>query len=402
MKKIMLSFLMLLSLSSIAQEQRFRIQGRDSITLCKVRASRIGRMAPDFSLTISGRLKGLGNQTGRLIPWDTRQSQVTVQVADDQFSFKIKKQKQPVGFNLQFYPPEGEPNEGIRFFVHQSDLMITGAFEKLAEAKVSGDMTNEDYGLLKTMLNKDIGEEALSAELGKLDYQKDSAAFYDLIRTKGVAMAREKLLMRRKFIADHPGSFISMFELSEIPEMYTADSYAKAYAALSPVFKSTMEAAEISRRIEQLKITASGKQAVDFSRKDQFGKSIKLSDFKGKLVLLDFWGSWCKPCRETHPHLKELYQRYKDKGLEIVAVAQEKGGSLAENEKSWKAAIKKDGINWVHVMNAGGTDLDIVKVYGITAFPTKILLDKEGKILMRATSGFNEEIEEMIIRLLGK
>jgi len=382
MKNIVLLFLMFLFLSSTAREQKYSVKD---------------------SLTIHGRLKGLGNSTGKLISWTgQKQEMIAIQAIDDQFILRIKKQTQPVAFSLQFSNPLAEPNEGIRFFVHQSDLTITGDFENLLEVKVSGDVTNEDYRALKTMLSKDIGEQALGDELGKLDYQKDSAVFYDLIRTKGVAMEKEKLLMRRKFIADHPGSFISMFELYDIPEMYTADSYARAYMGLSPAFKSSREAKAIRARIEQLKITASGKQAVDFSRNDQFGKSIKLSDFKGKLVLLDFWGSWCKPCRDTHPHLKELYQRYKDKGLEIVAVAEEKSSSLAENEKSWKAAIKKDGINWVHVMNAGGKDLDIVKAYGITAFPTKILLDKEGKILLRATSGFNEEIDQMIMKLLGK
>lgn len=382
MKNIVLLFLMFLFLSSTAREQKHLIKD---------------------SLTIHGRLKGLGNRGGQLVSWNgQKQEMIAIQAVDDQFILRIKKQTQPVAFNLQFSNPGGEPNEGLRFFAHQSDLMISGNFESLLEAKVSGDVMNEDYGALKTMLSKDIGEQALSDELGKLDFQKDSAAFYELIRTKGVAMAKEKLLMRRGFIADHPGSFISMFELYDIPEMYTTDSYMRAYAQLSPEFKYTREAMEISKRIEQLKVTASGKQAVNFSRKDQFGKSIKLSDFKGKLVLLDFWGSWCKPCRETHPHLKELYQRYKDKGLEILAVAEEKGSSLAENEKSWRAAIKKDDINWVHVMNAGGKDLDIVKAYGITGFPTKILLDKEGKILLRTTSGFNEEIDEMILQLLGK
>jgi thiol-disulfide isomerase/thioredoxin len=382
MKNIALLFLMFLFLSSTAREQKHFVKD---------------------SLTIHGRLKGLGNSSGQLVSWNgQKQEMIAIQAINDQFVLRIKKQTQPVAFNLQFSNPGGEQNEGVRFFVHQSDLMISGDFESLLEAKVSGDVLNEDYGVLKIILSKDIGEKALGDELGKLDYQKDSAFFYDLIRTKGVVMAKEKLLMRRKYIADHPGSFISMFELYDIPEMYTTDSYMKTYAQLSPEFKYTREAVEISKRIEQLRVTASGKQAVDFNRKDQFGKSIKLSDFKGKLVLLDFWGSWCKPCRETHPHLKALYQRYKDKGLEIVAVAEEKGSSLSENEKSWRAAIKKDDINWVHVMNAGGKDLDIVKAYGITAFPTKLLLDKDGKILLRATSGFNEEIDEMIIRLLGK
>jgi thiol-disulfide isomerase/thioredoxin len=98
-----------------------------------------------------------------------------------------------------------------------------------------------------------------------------------------------------------------------------------------------------------------------------------------------------------------LYAKYKFKGLEIVAVANEKKTSdILKAKQGWLAAIKKDDINWVHVLNNEGTDVqDIVKDYGITGYPTKLLLDKNGKILMRVTGGMNDEMDKMIEKMLN-
>ena len=208
--------------------------------------------------------------------------------------------------------------------------------------------------------------------------------------------------MEKKFISDHPGSYTSVLLLNNLWFHYTAAQYEETFNNLSNEYKTTKIAAGIAKKIEKLQVTAVGKQAIDFTRTDKDGKTISLSDFKGKLVLLDFWGSWCMPCRATHPHLKELYAEYKDKGLEIVAVAQEKGKTLEASRASWLAAIKKDDINWVHVLNNDGIEeMDIIKAYGISGFPTKVLLDRDGKVLMRVTSAATNDIDLLIKKLLN-
>ncbi|TCC92537.1 TlpA disulfide reductase family protein [Pedobacter hiemivivus] len=287
--------------------------------------------------------------------------------------------------------------------VSLSDLNMQVIMAALAKEKLINEDITADYNQLNQILETDIGERALGKELDLLDYKKDGAAIYQLLNTKGVLYNKQKQNMKRKFIAEHPDSFVSLYVLNGLDYMYSADSYAAAYGKLTQRLKNTSIGETIKARIDRLKITSTGTNAKDFTRKNQYGKSISLSDYRGKLVLLDFWGSWCVPCRQTHPHLKELYGKYKSKGLEIVAVANEKSKDLEKGKQAWHAAIKKDDINWVHVLNDEGSGApDIVSAYGITSYPTKLLLDQKGKILMRVSSGLNEEMDHLIEKLLNK
>jgi thiol-disulfide isomerase/thioredoxin len=283
-----------------------------------------------------------------------------------------------------------------------SDLSAPNMLAALRQEQLSEVGFKADFDQLDGILNADIGEAVLSSELGALKFPEDSLAISKLINTKGLSLNQQRQKMKRAFIASHPNSFVSLYLLNEMELMYATDSYVTAFNALSSRLKQTSIAEKIKSRFGKYNATSTGTIALDFSRNDQYGKSIKLSDYKGKLVILDFWGTWCIPCRATHPHLKELYDKYKAKGLEIVAVANEKTTDVEKARSGWLAAIKKDDINWVHVLNKEGADsLDIVKDYAITSFPTKLLLDKNGKILMRVTGGLNDEMDVMIKSILG-
>lgn len=284
----------------------------------------------------------------------------------------------------------------------QSDVM---AF--LSKDSVDKGEVMRDLSILNAILSKDIGEAALLKELSALDRVRDSVAFYNLVTTKPGELYRQKRIMKQQFVEDHPDSYISLYALEENNGMYSADSYALAYEKLSDRLKKTHAAQSIRDRIAALKkLTPIGTYAQNFTRKDQNGKTIRLSDFKGKLVILDFWGSWCGACRQSHPHLKQLYASYKSKGLEIIGIANENvhGGKtpLSKGKAAWLAAIKKDDVNWVHVLNDEGTgDMDIVKAYQVGAYPTKFLLDKDGKILLRIEDIQNVEIDELVKSILG-
>ena len=141
------------------------------------------------------------------------------------------------------------------------------------------------------------------------------------------------------------------------------------------------------------------------NKKDLDGKTIDFNALKGKYVLLDFWGSWCKPCRASHPHLKELYGKYKDKGFEIVGVAEEHSASAEASRQAWTKAIEQDSLPWIQVLNNENIKgFNAVASYDITAFPTKILLDKDGNIIGRyvgngpGSAALTNKLEE----LLGK
>ena len=133
------------------------------------------------------------------------------------------------------------------------------------------------------------------------------------------------------------------------------------------------------RAIYQVKLAS-----LTMAKKELQGRSIQPQTLRGKYVLLDFWGSWCGPCRASHPHLKELYGKYKDKGFEIIGIDQEHASTPEECRNLWTTAVATDSLPWLQLINNEGlATFDAVTQYDVSAFPTKILLDKEGNVLVR-------------------
>jgi thiol-disulfide isomerase/thioredoxin len=179
----------------------------------------------------------------------------------------------------------------------------------------------------------------------------------------------------------------------------------EAFMALSPALRNSEEARYIPGQIEAIKATAKGATAPDFSRPDMHGKTVSLKDYRGKYVVLDFWGSWCRPCRASHPALIELYKKYHDKGLEVVGIAREEDGAgFAASKANWLKAIEEDGIGiWPQVLNDQETPVDsasIVLGYGIIGYPTKYLLDREGKVIGKYL-GSDSDMKSVVEKLLA-
>lgn len=139
-----------------------------------------------------------------------------------------------------------------------------------------------------------------------------------------------------------------------------------------------------------------GKVAPDFTLKNPEGKDITLSNLRGKYVLIDFWASWCKPCRKAFPHMKELYAKYNSKGFEILGITND------TNHKLWKKAIEKDGIPWINVAdefpNEHGT-ARVIKEYGMDYLPSTVLIDKEGIIIGKLYHG--DELDVKLKEIFG-
>jgi peroxiredoxin len=124
-----------------------------------------------------------------------------------------------------------------------------------------------------------------------------------------------------------------------------------------------------------------GDKAPEIALPDPTGKIIALSSLRGKYVLIDFWSSWCGPCRRENPNVVKMYQTYKDKGFEIFGV------SLDMNKEQWLQAIEQDGLTWTHVSDLGYWNSVVVPQYQISGIPATFLLDKEGKIIARDLRG---------------
>ena len=132
---------------------------------------------------------------------------------------------------------------------------------------------------------------------------------------------------------------------------------------------------------------------LDFSLPDLKGDSVRLSSMKGKVFLLDFWASWCVPCRFSNKQLVKLYDRYKDKGFEILGV------SLDDNRGAWKKAVSKDKITWLQINDNGGWDAISAAKWNINAIPASFLIDKDGNVI--AFDPEKQQLENKIRQLLG-
>jgi len=128
-----------------------------------------------------------------------------------------------------------------------------------------------------------------------------------------------------------------------------------------------------------------GREAPDFTQNDTAGRPVSLSSFRGKYVLLDFWASWCMPCREENPTVVKAYRKYHDKGFEILSV------SLDNNAGAWRKAIRQDQLTWTHVSDLKYWDNALVKTYGVQGVPQNFLIDPNGKIIARGLRGVELE-----------
>jgi thiol-disulfide isomerase/thioredoxin len=197
------------------------------------------------------------------------------------------------------------------------------------------------------------------------------------------------------FMNKHPASFVTASLLRYGISGMALEEGEERYSKLSAEVKNSNVGKEIKKELDGLGMGSPGAKAYVFASKELRGEPLSLADYKGKYVLLDFWASWCVPCRKGNPHLLSLYSKYKDKGFEIVGISDDDS-----RPEAWQKAVDKDGIGvWKHVLRGLKYDgknfdrtNDISEHFGIQTLPTKILIDRNGTIIGRyGGSGENDE-----------
>ena len=314
-----------------------------------------------------------------------------------------------------------DEGHSLSLFLEPGVMTISLPADNYRTAEVTGSKTQAEYEELdksKAPIRREM--EPLSREYEKAGEvlraamkAKKSDAVIDTLRYRAAAIHdrfdpyfARMAQMDYQFFAGHPQSYVTATELRFYVNSLSLDSLKLFYDRLGAIVQQSPAGKGIREEIEKLQAGSPGSMAKDFTATELNGSKLSLSSLRGKYVLIDFWASWCVPCRKSMPHVKELYGMYRDKGFDVIGVSDDDRDSTA-----WKKAMTKDGtdvwhnvlrgLDWDKIRKHEPNDKDISEKFGIHSLPTKILIDKDGKIIGRYDKGTDEEAAALDKLLAG-
>jgi peroxiredoxin len=272
--------------------------------------------------------------------------------------------------------PTKEELDRSNFYIEPGTIKISGS-NSLSMAVISGTPMNEDNKKLKVTLNPalDQMDSVMESLCNLIATKKIDKKGYEEITIKAGEILKEQAVIKLSFAKKNLQSPLSLYLLNALTD--EPNSYVEAkktFQKLSPVLKASQLGKSMVQKFEALDKTAIGSFAMDFEQNDVNGNAVKLSDFKGKYVLIDFWASWCGPCRGESPYLVEANSKYKSKGLNIIGVSKDK------DKTAWLKAVADDKLDWTQLCDLTGNN-PVAKKYGVTGIPINFLIDPTGKII---------------------
>ena len=251
----------------------------------------------------------------------------------------------------------------VPLFLDNSVIKITGTKSTLDKLVITGSPSQDQYKIYSDAIKP--YEQFLLPD-----------ANYDSAALNKIGSISEN------FIKKYPASYVAPLA---IIRLYQATQNGvkteELYNALPQQTKFGSLGNYVTQLIAESKINPIGSVVADFSQTDTAGNPINVSAFRGKYVLIDFWASWCRPCRQENPNVVAAFEKYKNKNFTILGV------SLDQNKKAWIDALKMDGLNWNHVSDLKGWSNHVAAIFKITSIPQNILLDPEGKIIAKNLRG---------------
>ncbi|RQO74952.1 alkyl hydroperoxide reductase [Pedobacter sp. KBW06] len=290
-----------------------------------------------------------------------------------------------------------QPDER-RIFLNEEKLTIV-IKDSIKTAALKGSSVNQEMVRYEQfMARPDAALNALDLSYQKASaaQRKDSAFRAAMEEKRSIALKAQEML-QRKYIKQNPDSYFSLLSLYDIAgSEIDPVQVAPLFDLLSARQKNSKHGKLLSENIAAARTIMIGATAPDFIQNNTDNQPVKLSSFRGKYLLLDFWASWCRPCRAENPNLVKAYAQFKDKNFSILGVSVD----AEKDREKWLAAIEKDGLSWTQVIAPSSEKGNAGKLYSIKSIPSNFLIDPQGKIIAKNLRG--KELEKVLADLIGK
>jgi len=288
--------------------------------------------------------------------------------------------------------------ENILFFPENTDLKVIIDKNNLVSSRVTGSKQNDAYSDFMDRMFDFNNQRIEKSELFKQARRNQNNALATQIQEEVNDISLYEKAYKIQFVKENSNSLFSVLLLSELINRKDISAFEAAYIAnnFSPKVSSTPSGKALINLIVSKKNADVGGEAPAFSAPNPAGKTVALKDVLGTYTIIDFWASWCKPCRRENPNVVRVYNKYHDKGLNIISVSLDKAGQ----KDHWLKAIETDKMNWHHVSNLQGWNEPIAKMYNVRSIPATFLLDENGNIIAKNLRG--NALDAKIASLLGE
>jgi thiol-disulfide isomerase/thioredoxin len=344
--------------------------------------------AADSAYVITGNLDDVKSGIIYLNIYAEQEKQESAKIVDGTFMFKGFIQ-QPV---LAVLSIKGK-QDYFTFYVEPDTIKISGNGNSLKDLVVSNSPLNEDDILLKQRLEPVTRWEEAERKVYEQAVNSKNITVLDSLDQVDFKILYEKRKIVASFVKDHSQSLRSAMAIADNYVYYAeADEVEPLYNLLDNNIKKTSEGNKIKKMIDVYKTVAIGVIPPDITEATPQGNLMSLSSLKGRYVLVDFWASWCGPCRRENPNVVKIYNQYKDKGFDIFSV------SYDTKKDKWEKAIKDDTLTWYHVSDLKGWKNATSDIYGIKAIPANLLLNTDGRIIAKNIFGkkLSDKLAEII------